>query len=266
MPKSLFDDFSEGLSLDWLTEEAGGAIVAVHHRILRLTNPLSTHGHYTNAQIDDYRTLKRSAFRWRPPLTMAVRARFSHEKTVGTAGFGFWNEPFTRTLSRFPALPRAIWFFYAGPRSAMELALDVPGRGWKAATFDARRWPFVWLAPTAPIAFALMRVKRFYRKLWPLGQRAIGVSETLLDTSITEWHTYEIEWAEEHAHFFLDGEPVLSCRNPPTGPLGLVVWLDNQYMIVTPQGRFDNGLVKREEPQWLELDWIKVESNLRGRG
>jgi hypothetical protein len=37
-------------------------------------------------------------------------------------------------------LPRAIWFFYASPPSHMDLALDVPGYGWKAAMIDATSW------------------------------------------------------------------------------------------------------------------------------
>jgi len=194
---------------------------------------------------------------------LTVRARFSHPagQLRGTAGFGFWNDPFMMTGARRPTLPRAIWFFYSSPPSNMQLALDVPGHGWKAATIDAWRLPFFLLAPSAPVAMPLMRIRSLYRTLWPLAQRTIGVSEKLLGVEMTEWHTYKIEWGVKTARFTVDEVLILTCTTPPRGPLGLVIWLDNQAMVVTPWGQFRHTLVASSVQQWMEVAEVEVSSD-----
>lgn len=252
-------DFAHRLSA-WQTYTTGSGELGIEAGVLRLINQPTTSDVYTNAQLDDYQQLRRSAFRWRPPLTLTVRARFSHPtgKLRGTAGFGFWNDPFMMTGARRPSLPKAIWFFYSSAPSNMQLALDVPGRGWKAATIDAWRLPFFLLAPTAPLAMPLMRLPALYRRLWPIGQRAIGVSEAMVHNAMTEWHTYRIEWGKQVAHFYVDEEVILNCTTPPHGPLGLVVWLDNQAMVVTPQGQFRHTVVATDAPQWMEVAELDI--------
>jgi hypothetical protein len=177
---------------------------------------------------------------------------------MGTAGFGFWNDPFLMTGKRRPALPRALWFFYASPPSNMKLDLSTPGCGWKAATIDAATWPFLLLAPAIPIAVPLMHLQAAYRRLWPVGQRAIRASEASVAADMTAWHTYVIEWGRERARFLVDGATVLDCDTPPRGPLGLVIWLDNQYLAINPQGRLRYGLLANQGEQWMELSQVGV--------
>ncbi len=198
---------------------------------------------------------------WQPPLRLTLRARFSHpaETLRGTAGFGFWNDPLMMTGKRSLALPQAIWFFFSSPPSNMKLDEHTPGPGWKAATIDAGRWPFLALLPTAPLAVPLMNIGGLYRTCWPLGQRAIGVSEALLPIAMTAWHTYQLDWQVGAAHFRVDGQTVLACRTAPRGPLGFVAWLDNQYMVVTPWGKFGAGLVDAPGEQWLDIGQIELE-------
>ncbi|MFN8493817.1 MAG: hypothetical protein U0350_39830 [Caldilineaceae bacterium] len=236
-----------------------GSVEATAER-LRLVNAACSAREYSNAQIDDYAGRLRRAFHWRPPLTLTVQARFSHPagELRGTAGFGFWNDPFMMTGARRPSLPRAIWFFYSSAPSNMQLAQDVPGHGWKAATIDAWRLPFFLLAPTAPVAVLLMRIPALYRRLWPIGQRAIHVSEAIIPEPMTEWHTYRLEWGKQVARFWVDESVILNCTTPPCGPLGLVVWLDNQAMVVTPQGQFRHTLVAAEAPQWMEVAELDI--------
>ena len=140
----------------------------------------------------------------------------------------------------------------------MKLDLHTPGPGWKAATIDAIRWPFFALLPTAIFAVPLMNINALYHTFWPIGQRAIGVSEAQVPVAMTEWHTYIIEWKEITAQFFVDGNVLLSCNTPPKGPLGFVLWLDNQYMVVTPWGRFGYGLLESPEEQWLEIRELRI--------
>jgi hypothetical protein len=258
-------DLSTGLAARWNRYLRGGGTLEVVGDRQRFINRDTRSQAYTDAQVDDYQGLSRDAFLWRPPLTLTVRARFSHECGVlsGTAGFGFWNDPFMMTGRRMPALPSAVWFFYASPPSNMKLDLHTPGHGWKAATIDARRWPFVLLLPTAPLAIPLMNLQPLYRALWPIGQRAIGVRETPLEVAMTEWHTYSLRWAKSTARFSVDGRSVLDCNTSPRGPLGFVMWLDNQYAIVTPWGRFGYGLLDAPGEQWMEVETLTIEP---GRG
>ena len=115
-----------------------------------MTLPSATQGEYSDAQIDDYGTLARAKFPWRSPLRMEVRARSSLPAATsadiaessnilrGTAGFGFWNYPFS-PRGDILMLPEAIWFFYASPPSNMALVPGVPGWGWKAQVVHSMR-------------------------------------------------------------------------------------------------------------------------------
>lgn len=259
--KVISEDFGSELDPYWKRYLRGGGALEPTGRTLRFVNPNTSSRHYTDAQIDDYQGLPRRRFPWRRPLTMSVRACFSHPdgELSGTAGFGFWNDPFMMTGKRLPTLPRAIWFFYASRPSNIKLDLHAPGWGWKAATIDALRWPFFLLLPTTPMAVPLMNVHRLYRALWPLGQRAIGVSEAPIEVEMTAWHTYVIEWGARTARFYVDDELVLKGRTSPRGPLGFVMWLDNQYAIVTPWGRFGYGLLDAPGRQWMEVDRLLIE-------
>jgi hypothetical protein len=247
---------------DWRRYVAGNGTVQQAGELLTFTTAGTSARHYTDAQIDDYQGMPRRRFRWHPPLTMTVRARFSHAagSLRGTAGFGFWNDPFMMTGIRWPTLPRSIWFFYASAPSNMQLDHNTVGHGWKAAVIDAARPEALLCAPLAPFAVLLMNNRSLYRRLWPPIQRAVGVREALLDVEMTDWHVYVIEWDLVQARFSVDGEPVLADAPSPRGPLGFVMWLDNQYMVVTPQGRLRWGLLETPDTQWMQVDRIEITS------
>lgn len=216
---------------------------------------------YHDAQIFDYAKLRRRNYWWRPPLRMTVRAWASHpvEELRGTAGFGFWNQPFMPTGRELPRLPRAVWFFFGSPPNNMALAKDVPGYGWKAATFDALTPGFFALLPLAPLGFLLMRNPAIYQRAWPIAQKAIRVSEKSLPLDITIPHTYELIWRADGVDFSVDGVKVHHAPCAPRGPLGFIAWIDNQYAIVTPQGRFGFGYIPLSGKQSLILDSIKIQ-------
>ena len=77
---------------------------------------------YRDAQLDDYSQLPRHRFPHRS-LSLSLRARTSSISPAGTWGFGLWNDPFGLSLGfggspfRLPALPNAVWFFYASPQN-----------------------------------------------------------------------------------------------------------------------------------------------------
>jgi hypothetical protein len=213
-------------------------------------------GAYSDAQIDDYRGRQGEPLIRRPPLRLRLRARFSHEATalLGTAGFGFWNYPIAAPL----AMPRAIWFFYGSAPGDMPLALGVPGRGWKAATVDTGRPRALALAPLAPFLVPLMWAPPLYRGLWPPIQRAVGVAEALVRAPLTAWHEYTIEWGERTSRFLVDGRVVLADAPSPRGPMCFVAWVDNQYLLATPQGRIRWGVIAAPGRQWLELSELTI--------
>jgi hypothetical protein len=261
MRRIVFDErWSPAPGANWQRHCVGGGLLLPRQAGLRFAHGPTSRTVYTNAQVDDYQGLPRSAFRWRPPLTLTVRARFSHtaEALRGTAGFGFWNDPLAMTGARRITLPSTIWFFYSSHEGNMQLAQEAPGYGLKAATIDAWRWPFFLLAPVAPLAMPLMRFRPFYRLCWPIGQRAIGVNERLITVDMTSWHTYNLYWGRETATFEVDSQPVMQCEHPPQGPLGLVIWKDNQGMILTPWSLPRSLLIAGAEEQWLEVAWVKI--------
>ena len=216
--------------------------------------------HYSDSQISDYATLPRGSYPWTAPLRMTVRAYASHavDQMRGTGGFGFWNQPFMPGQS-IPRLPRAAWFFFAGEPSNMALAEGVPGFGWKAAVIDATRPAFLMLTPTAPLGVLLMRNPALYRRLYPIAQRALGVSEALIDVDWREPHTYTLDWQPRSVTFAVDGRCILRTPYAPGGRLGFIAWLDNQYAIVTPQGYLQFGLIDVPETQWLCLEALEIE-------
>lgn len=243
-----------------ITEIGAGQVESTAGR-WRLTLPPVTADRYHDAQISTYR--HRREFACVPPLRLRLRAFAEQTQPTGallrgTAGFGLWNHPFVPG-ERGVRLPKALWFFFAAPPNDMRLALDQPGHGWKAATFDATRPAFLALLPAAPLGFALMRVPALYRRLWPLGQRALGVHETQLDpVLLTTPHDYGLDWMPDGVTFSVDGVAVYHAAVQIGGPLGFIAWIDNQYAVVTPQGRVGFGLVPVPAAQALVIDRLHL--------
>lgn len=269
-PKTVFDDFSDGLQPQWTRTCLGPGMVTVSDAHLRLSLPTVPEKAYADAQIDDYGDLPRARFPWQPPVRMEVRARTSHAVATtsrttdeaailrGTAGFGFWNYPFS-IRGDILMLPEAVWFFYASPPSNMALVPGSAGYGWKAQVIHTMR-PGALLA-TLPTALATgwgrLTGRDTAAARWL--QRLSGAQEQSLDVESTAWHTYTLEWQTTGARFLVDGNEVFYAPRPPMRPLGFVAWLDNQYAIATPRGELRFGTVSCDA-QWLELDFIRIES------
>jgi len=242
----------------WDITQIGAGIVQQTEDDLRLTVPPASDEQYHDAQISDY-SPQQLDFKHTPPLRLSLSARAEGD-IQGTAGFGFWNHMFTPGERGF-RIPQAVWFFFGSPPNNIALAKGVSGHGWKAATFDAQSCQFYGLLPLAPLGFLLMRNRALYDTLWDIGQSAIGVSETLLDTSLLDdFHTYSIDWRPDGATFAVDDQTVLDTDSVPTKPLGFIAWVDNQYAIVTPQGNFGWGLLDVPQAQSLILRDIHIQA------
>src|SRR5207245_9870105 len=105
----------------------------------------------------------------------------------------------------------------------------------------------------------LMRVPVLYRRLWPVAQRAMGASESILDdVDLTAEHTYTLRWESHGVAFALDGQSLLWAPTALAGPLTFTAWIDNSSAVATPRGRFGFGLVAEPETQWLEIAKIEI--------
>jgi hypothetical protein len=263
-----FENFTEPLDKRWTQTCIGGGKIYYENLKLRMAFESARWGQYTDAQIDDYDNMPRANYPWRPPLRMRVIARSSlpaatfrnHETSgtlQGTAGFGFWNYPFS-VQGDILMLPEAVWFFYASPPSNMALVPGIPGWGWKAQVVHSMQArSLVAAVPlAATIAFGLLTGKTRPAARWM--QKVSGAYEALLPVEMNEWHTYTLEWLRSEALFWVDDTLVLRSPQSPTRPLGFVAWLDNQYALATPRGVLRFGTVS-SGPQWLEIDSLKFE-------
>lgn len=252
----------------------GGARMTWVESGLRLIAGPSTARHYTNAQLDDYHRLRPRNFLWRPPLRLRIRARASRPAWPaiastadtdppsphylrGTAGFGFWNGAPSITGGAL-RLPESIWFFAASPPSNMALMPGLPGYGWKAQVTHSQRPGALAAVPPMAAAALWARLTGDERPAARWLNRLTGVTETPLDSDLSGWHEYTIEWRAVSARFLVDGQDALTVSNPPPGPLGFVTWIDNQYAIATPRGALRFGALDSDE-QWLELATLSIQ-------
>lgn len=249
---AVVDDFARGPSPYWTRLILGHGEIERDVGRARFVLEGATAEGYSDAQIHDY---PGRDYRWYPPLLLRVRARFSHpaDRFLGTAGFGFWNDPFT-LRGEVTAPPNNAWFFFASPPSAMELVPGVPGQGWKAAVLDGGKLP----PPAMGLARALLRVPFLLRPLGRLARGRVRAAESLIADDMLAWHTYELHWLAQGCRFLVDGAEVLSTPFAPTPPLGFVAWVDNQYAVATPEGGFAFGRLAVAEREWMEVARVEI--------
>ncbi len=229
--------------------------------VIRLVIPPVTGMAYTDAQLDDYEHTLPRRFANSPPQRLRLRARFSHPSGVlkGTAGFGFWNHPFTRE-GQVVEPPRNVWFFYGSPESDMQLVRDVPGHGFKAATLHTSL-PVGKQSALAGLTRAMTVAGNIALKLPGVSALAMAAArslvrahEALLDLDMTQWHRYELDWLPGSVIFRVDGRVVLRAPAPP-GPLGFVAWVDNYRAVATCRGAYAFAYVDVPAEQWMELEF-----------
>lgn len=233
----------------------------------RLMIPAGTADKYRLAQLDDYAKTARSQFPLRPPLSLNLSARASHISIPGTWGFGVWNYPFGMSLGfggtgwRLPTLPNAVWFFGASKENYLSFRDDstalrsaqreIAANGFLAQSFRSPKFHPLLI----PAGLALPFSRKTTRRL--LG-RVIGEDGVRLRVDVSQWHRYRLDWHEDRVAFEVDDALVFESSVSPKPPLGLVIWIDNQYAAFTPGGRIGFGLLENPEPAWLEVKEIEV--------
>ncbi|HEY6541393.1 MAG TPA: hypothetical protein VIZ18_10665, partial [Ktedonobacteraceae bacterium] len=73
----MFDDFTGNFDTRWTQICIGDGSLSIEDSSLRMSFEAAQRGQYTDAQIDDYGSLPRSKFPWKPPVRLQVRARSS---------------------------------------------------------------------------------------------------------------------------------------------------------------------------------------------
>ena len=79
-----------------------------------------------------------------------------------------------------------------------------------------------------------------------------------LSLDVTDWHKYQLGWHEDRVSFEVDDALVLESSASPNPPLGLVIWIDNQYAAFTPEGKIGFGVLANPEPAWMEIKDIEL--------
>jgi len=239
----------------------------------RLSIPAGPATKYRLAQLDDYTKIPRRRFPLRFPHILGLDARVSSESIPGTWGFGFWNDPFGLSLGfggnpfRLPALPNAVWFFGASQESYLSFknssstGFDTSeksthptqhaGNGFLAQTFRSPRFHLSLIAAGIALLFSRHMTRRMLGKI-------INEDGIRLSVDVTQWHKYKLEWREERVLFEVDNIQVFESRVSPHPPLGIVIWIDDQYAAFTPEGKIGFGVLENPEPAWLEIDELTV--------
>jgi hypothetical protein len=237
----------------------GGQIVQDGEHIRLLVPPTSASA-YTDAQLDDYDHALPRRFANAPPQRLRLWARFSHPAGVlkGTAGFGFWNHPFTRQGAVLEP-PRSAWFFYSSPESSAPPGSFMPGHGFYAVAVCSPLPSTLDGGWGAALASALIRLGNLALQLPFIstlalfaGQAFVRARAVPIRLDMTAWHLYELDWQPTLTRFCVDGREVLRAPSP-AGPLGFVAWIDNYRIAVTRSGGYTFAFVETSHPQWLEL-------------
>ena len=245
------------MNRDLIERTAGGGRVTRTPNGFRLVIPDGDKRRYRVAQLEDYAKLARKDFLHRPSLSLSLRARASVEALPGTWGFGLWNDPFGLSLGfggyllRLPALPNAIWFFHASEENYLSFS-NKPGNGLLAQVFRSPVFPFSRVARVG-ITLPFSRIKA--RALMSEIMEEDGIR---LGVDATKWHAYRFEWSPKRSAFWVEDELVLETLVSPHPPLGLVIWIDNQFAAFAPEGKTGFGVLENTEPAWLEIEALKL--------
>jgi hypothetical protein len=207
--------------------------------------------------LDDYSMLSRQKFPHHS-LTLSLFARTSSDSLPGTWGFGLWNDPFGLSLGfggkpfRLPALPNAAWFFSASRENYLSFREDpAPTNGFMAQTFRSPMFHPLLIPAGLALPFSRIATRRVLGRV--IAEEGIDLRGGGVRVVPTNWHRYRLEWSANRVSFEVDEVQVFESSVSPNPPLGLVIWIDNQYASFTPEGKIGFGVLENPEPAWLEI-------------
>ncbi|MBK9209698.1 MAG: family 16 glycosylhydrolase [Anaerolineales bacterium] len=73
--------------------------------------------------------------------------------------------------------------------------------------------------------------------------KVIDEDGVALRVDVTQWHAYRLEWSEKRVVWYVDDALVFESTVSPNAsrPLGVIIWIDNQYAAFTPEGKIAFG-------------------------
>jgi hypothetical protein len=101
-------------------------------------------------------------------------------------------------------------------------------------------------------------VKPFSRLARRGASKIVSEEAVGLDVDVTAWHDYRLAWTQEGVRFEIDGQDVARTTLAPRSPLGLVIWLDNQYAAWRPDGGLSYGTLETGSG-WIEIQDLRMQ-------
>jgi hypothetical protein len=93
-------------------------------------------------------------------------------------------------------------------------------------------------------------LRRYWR--WFVGRQSQPLS------GLDSWHAYQIDWQDESARFLVDDRLVLATHLRQSGPLGLVIWIDNQWAALSETAGLRFGVLASPQSSWLEVRSLQL--------
>jgi hypothetical protein len=89
--------------------------------------------------------------------------------------------------------------------------------------------------------------------------KVIDEDSSAISVDVTQWHRYRLEWEAKRTAWYVDDALMFESSVSPNAsrPLGVIIWIDNQYAAFTPEGRIAFGVLEGEE-EWLEVEDIVI--------
>jgi hypothetical protein len=205
---------------------------------------------YRFAQIDDYFGLPRRKFPHHS-LTLSLRARTSSFPSPEHGASGCGTIPSACRLG----LGRIVW----PPRPAQRgmVLRGVAGQSsfvqrQTRTGISRAKFPFAKISSSADtngFGISLFRAKAT-RNCWARSStRTHPLSGWIqLNGMATGW-----SGVRSRVAWYVDDVRVFESPVSPNPPLGLVIWIDNQFAAFTPEGKISFGVLEGDE-EWLEIE------------
>jgi hypothetical protein len=161
-------------------------------------------------------------------------------------------------VRRLPALPNAIWFFFASPENHISLRDDLPASGNLAGIFQSPSLPAYALVP-GMLALPLLVFPPIARLLRRQARAFVQQETASFVANATQWHKYRLVWEADRVALALDDETLLESSLSPRAPLGLVIWIDNQFLAWRPNGCLAYGYLETRQSSWIEIRDLHLE-------
>ncbi|MDO9303341.1 MAG: family 16 glycosylhydrolase, partial [Anaerolineales bacterium] len=87
--------------------------------------------------------------------------------------------------------------------------------------------------------------------------KIIDEDSIAISVDVTQWHRYRLEWSPRRVVWYVDDAPAFESPVSPNPPLGVIIWIDNQYAAFTPGGKIAFGVLEGED-EWIEVEEVVI--------